>query len=123
MNAYFVYYFFESSQTNQKGVQLQKYCRRFYGMLIEGTYANTMLHALVCAKVRLLNAAYPKTKPFKVEFTASQVGGTGAQIVVYPEGNAEQNVVRLWTMKVMSRVTDDGLERRRDLLLKEGGEA
>lgn len=122
MNAYFVYYFFESSQTNQKGVQLQKYCRRFYGMLIEGTYANSMLHALVSAKVRLLNAAYPKTKPFKVEVTVSRAGASGAQIHVYPEGNAEQDVVRLWTMKVMSRVTDDALERRRDLL-EEGGES
>ena len=122
MNAYFVYYFFESSQTNQKGVQLQKYCRRVYGMLIEGTYANSMLHALVSAKVRLLNAAYPKTKPFKVEFTVSQAGASGAQIRVYPEGNLEQDVVRLWTMKVMSRVTDDALERRRDLL-EEGGES
>ncbi len=123
MNAYFVYYFFESRQTNQKGQLLQEYCRSFYGMLIEGTYANNMLHALVSAKVRLLNAAYPKTKPFKVEFTASQAGSSGAQIRVYPEGNLEQDVVRLWTMKVMSRVTDDGLERLRDLLLKEGGEA
>lgn len=122
MNAYFVYYFFESSQTNQKGVQLQKYCRRFYGMLIEGTYANSMLHALVSAKVRLLNAAYPKTKPFNVEVTVSQTGASGAHIHVYPEGNAEQDVVRLWTMKVMSRVTDDALERRRDLL-EEGGES
>lgn len=123
MNAYFVYYFFESSQTNQKGQLLQKYCRRFYGMLIEGTYANNMLHALVSTKVRLLNAAYPKTKPFKVDFTVSQAGDLGAQIRVYPEGSLEQDVARLWTMKVMSRATDDGLERLRDLLLKEGGEA
>lgn len=98
MAAYFIDYISSYSKINNKGRELQQFIRRFKQLLIKDDLALDALKAEIERETERLNKAYPRTKPFVLEFYSTVTSG---QCFARVDGNSDKVVFYLTWLEVL----------------------
>lgn len=98
MAAYFIDYISSYSNTNNKGRELQQFISRFKQLLIKDDLSLDALKADIERETERLNKAYPRTKPFVLDFHST---GTSGQCYARVDGNDDKVVFYLTWLKVL----------------------
>lgn len=96
MAAYFIDYIKTYSNTSNKRRELQQFISRFKQLLIKDDLALDALKAEIERETERLNKAYPRTKPFVLDFHST---GTSGECFARVDGNDKKVVFYLtWQM-------------------------
>lgn len=98
MAAYFIDYISSYSNTNNKGRELQQFISRFKQLLIKDDLSLDALKADIERETERLNKAYPRTKPFVLDFHST---GTSGECFARVDGNDDKVVFYLTWLKVL----------------------